>query len=229
MNSISSSWRLNEFTPGFSRTGASEKWLRDYIRELEGVKGGEGVCFGRCPVSTNIKPCEENRFYQDILWRVLEVRGEKLMLLSEYILDWEGFDFEYKPWKQSFLREMLNGEYLNTWFTPMEQKMLCGEPDRVYLLTVDKVRKYFPEPGSAAARMPILDTCKPEKNNGYCFGIEEYPHEWWLCTPGTEEGSTAYVTCRGSIDEEGNDSGAEGFGVRPVIWIDIGRMKELLP
>lgn len=187
------------------------------FRSLKDLQPGDFVQLGTYRVPTGVKPLEPDSLTQPIQWRILERRGDRLMLLSELVLDWELFDFGLNKWKQSFLREALNGEYLEEWFSPDEQALLCGEPDRVYLLTVEKARKYFPQPGSAAACMLECDGCDAST-------IERCPQEWWLCTPGSEPGLTAYVTHKGEISEEGFASDADEFGVRPVIWIDLARL-----
>lgn len=210
-----------------SEPSQAELWLERYRDVMTTLQPGDATYLGRYAISNGMKPLGPDCLIQNIRWRVLEKRGEKLLLISEYVLDWELFAFDGEKWKESYLRDLLNGEYLQQWFTPEEQLLLCGEPDKVYLLSADKVKRYFPEPDSATAYLLISNDYFPD-NDDLAYHVEKNRTEWWLCTPGTDAGCTTYVNRFGKVDEAGFDSDADEFGVRPVIWIDLSRIDNIL-
>ena len=94
----------------------------------------------------------------------------------------------------------------------------------MYLMSVANAKKYFPEPGSAKAYM--LQTGYTSDDSVF-LTVERERHDWWLGTPGSEEGCVAYVNEIGMIDEEGFECYADEIGVRPMIRVDISRVMDL--
>lgn len=197
--------------------------MEGYFRHLSSVQPGDVISFGRHRISEGMKPQERTALRRGITWNVLERTGDRLLLISEYIIDWEMFGDYHDTWETSFLREELNGDCLNDWFTWEEQSLLVREPDAVFLLGANGVRKFFSRPGSARAVMLQTDDFLADDGTDLPIIGEEY-HEWWLRSPGTDDGCIMYVDCSGNIDQEGYDPGADEFGVRPVIRIDLSRI-----
>ena len=126
----------------------------------EAAKVGSIVTFGRYPQeggSSELKPIE---------WLVLDTDEEKSLLLSRYGLDAKPYNTKYEDvtWETCTLRRWLNGEFLNTAFTPAERKNILtvtvdnsraqgysgwdtrggkDTRDRVFLLSVAEANRYF--------------------------------------------------------------------------------------
>lgn len=210
---------------GPGRADETRKMLEKYSRYAAQLKAGDTMYLGRFRVPQGGKPMEAGGPVMNIRWRILERRGSELILISEYALDWEFFDDNKTTWTDSFLRRVLNSEYLQEWFTPAEQQLLCGEPDKLYLMTAAEAKKYFPEPGSAKAYMPFVDF--GDEHDHICYTVEREAYSWWLNTPGSEPYCVAIADWRGNIDEEGINCASDEIGVRPMIRIDLSGINRL--
>ena len=84
----------------------------------EAVAVGENVTFGRYEQDNNSSNGTEG-----IEWTVLDVQGEKALLLSKYGLNCKTYYKSQSPvtWETSDLRAWLNGEFYNKAFTAAEK------------------------------------------------------------------------------------------------------------
>ena len=171
-----------------------------------------------------------------IEWLVLDVQGDKVLLVSRYALDCKPYNTTKTgvTWETCSLRTWLNGTFINAAFTADEQKAVLtttvdnsksqgysgystnggnNTQDKVFLLSYAEAWKYFK---SDDARK-----CQPTKyavaqnaykaSNGNCW--------WWLRSPGSSSSSAAIV----------NSDGPRNFGyvnnrddaVRPAFWLDL--------
>ncbi len=149
-------------------------------------------------------------------WRVLEVSGNKALLMKEDALRARPFHTEYEPvtWESSSLRQWLNSEYLEKAFTQEERNNILlssiinednpvystdagnNTEDYVFLLSISEALKYkelFPKLNSNS----------------------------WLRTPGNHPDSAAFLSVDGSAMEYGYDVSGEDIKVRPVLWMSI--------
>ena len=211
---------------GPGREKETKKMLERYSYEAARLRVGDTMYLGRFRVPDGGKPMDAAGAVMNILWRVLERSGDELLLISEYVLDWEMFDDCKTRFDESFLHMLLEGEYLPEWFTPEERSLLRGEPDKLTLMTIDDAKKYFPEPRNARAFMPMAEISRDDEG-GELFRVTREPNEWWLSTPGTQRRSVAYVNRWGEIDEGGIECSADEIGVRPMIRIDLSGIKDL--
>ena len=156
-------------------------------------------------------------------WIVLDKQGSKLFLISKLVIV-EAKKYHNKDeavtWEKCSLRAWLNGEYITNAFSSEEQAMIIctknknpnnpsyGTPggkdtvDKVFLLSIDEVNKYFPSAQSTY---------------------------WWLRSPGCVSNYAAYVHADGSVDSRGNNVLNDAvygtkYGVRPALWIDISNL-----
>lgn len=161
---------------------------------------------------------------EPIEWLVLENHGDKVFLLSKYLLI--GYSNKAESanttWENSEIRQWLNNEFINKIFTKQEQDLILitdvvnndnaqygnvagnNTKDKLFLLSLDEVKKYFPSDKQRATT--------------YKSGA---PHRWWLRSPGNEQGDTSYVFSKGSIVLFGDYSKCESMlGIRPALWIN---------
>ena len=87
---------------------------------------------------------------RDILWRILAIRGEMALVLSEQLLEVMPFHFkEGSPsWEYCSLRTWLNTDFLLSAFTPEERETIVRTPleenvrDWIFLLSMEELEKY---------------------------------------------------------------------------------------
>ena len=146
-----------------------------------------------------------------IEWQVLEVKDNKALLLSKHILFRTAYDINHSgKWKTSSLRQYLNGEFYENCFTQSEKnaiitsniKVNSGDTkDRIYLLSVDEVNKYFKNDQERIA--VSLDRCKSG---------------WWLRCRGCDDYDAAvYVGNGGVVDAYGCIANCVDGGVRVAL------------
>ena len=140
----------------FEKSGA----MKTPATSLSKVKVGDQVYFGKYEQDDNTENGKER-----ILWRVMDKKDGKLLLMSELLLD-TCFDYP-GVWKDCKEREFLNGEFLDTAFTETEREKInlttvkneqyihlsdTGETyhnaqddteDYVFLFSIDEICQYF--------------------------------------------------------------------------------------
>ena len=201
---------------------------------------GNTVVFGRFEQDRDKKNGPE-----PIEWIVLDTDEEnhKALLISRLILDCFRFHDSTGngTWNLCTLRNWLNGDFLNSAFTPEEQEAILvtevdnsvaqGKPntygldvettqDRIFLLSYAEVNRYFP---SNEARLCTGTNyafshglTRSEKNRK----IDDKPAaRWFLRSPGVV-GTTVFVVSGGGVIDWWNTR-EDAQGVRPVLWIDL--------
>ena len=145
-----------------------------------------------------------------IEWQVLEVKDNKALLLSKHILFRTAYDINHSgTWKTSSLRQYLNGKFYENCFTKSEKNAIISSnikvnsgdtKDRIYLLSVDEVNKYFKNDQERIA--VSLDGCY-----GY----------WWLRCRGYYGNYAACVHYDGDVYDDGHDADVGAGGVRVAL------------
>lgn len=196
---------------------------------------GDTVCFGSWPQGCNdeVLPLE---------WIVLSASRYSVWLVTKHIIDCSRFSWSFSPysskrnvrWKESEIREWLNGTFLSKAFSPEEQEDLasqvlhCGmyfnrstcdwndrTEDKVALLRCEDVEYTL-------TRLGIAD-CTPTPY-AVSRGASEETHVWWL----REQGEPAYrtaIVCNGILFQHGADSVRE-YGIRPAIEVRIPQLDD---
>ena len=177
---------------------------------------------------------------ESIEWIVLDVQGNKTLVLSKDALDAVPFHKDYVSvgWEDSSLRSWLNDSFLNTAFDEEEQDIILMTKvdnsasqgnkkwgtksngttnDKIFLLSYAEVDQYF---GDEKSRI-----CKPtefavsrgadirKQNDGTESGW------WWLRSPGERNHHAAFVNFDGKVYS--NAVGNDYLSVRPAMWIDL--------
>ena len=150
---------------------------------------------------------------QPIEWQVLKVKDNKALLLSKHILFRTAYNKNGSgTWKTSSLRQYLNGEFYENCFTESEKndiissniKVNSGDTkDRIYLLSVDEVNKYFK---NVQERIAVgLDGCDV----------------WWLRCRGSTNGyDVKFVDEDGHVHDYGIFANNDG-GVRVALQCNL--------
>lgn len=160
-------------------------------------------------------------------WRVLAKEDGKILVISKYALEERQYNTEYTSitWEKCTLRSWLNNEYLTSAFSNDERSRIIevsinnpdnaeygtdggnNTTDKVFLLSIDAVNKYFT---SDSAREAVLSD-----------GTSVW---WWLRSPGYDSGRVAVVDYDGSANGFGNYVYFGSGAVRPALWIDISNL-----
>lgn len=142
-------------------------------------------------------------------------------------------------WEKCSLRKWLNNEFINEAFSAEEQNMIIttkvstpdylgytpmgqeyeidggnDTEDKVFLLSVDEVKKYFPSDEERECEPSIYAKKQGADvyDNGNC--------KWWLRSIGMYEYLAAYINYDSYIYDFGGET-HNHYGVRPAMWIDL--------
>ena len=187
-----------------------------------------------------------------IEWIVLDVLSDKALLLSKYILDCMPYNsqFEETTWEKSSLRKWLNNDFYDFAFDENDKKLIIksnvkndikyfGEVkggadtvDKVFLLSLDEVKKYFGDNDKFDKR---LATCGTQFAKNIDFNgrklyapIDVNENDWyknnskyWLRTPGSHQTNVAGILFDGSKSEDIGSADNKTIGVRPAVWLKL--------
>ena len=167
---------------------------------------GDTVTYGKIPSSDT-----------DITWNVLEVKEDKMLVISEKVLfnmkhyDTDGMD----DWDDSLIKAYLNKEGDDGFVSQYglgDVAIVAASEDEsgynagdVFLLSMSEIQfDYFNDRTSRIA-----------------YDLEENASHWWSRTAGdSTDYDFMYVYDDGYYDCEG-ESATKEYGVRPAFWIDI--------
>ena len=208
----------------------------------DSISVGDHIMFGNYQQKTDAGP-------EPIEWRVLEIKDDEALIISEYLLEPQVYNIEMEDitWEDSSLRIWLNGDFYDTAFSASEKSHiqtvtiknpdnpLYGTPggndteDNVFCLSLEEVQIYFADANDRMAALTdyaisrgasVNEDTKLE--NGMKTGW------WWLRTPASSANRAAEVDCFGNIDTVINEDRvdgclvfSEGISVRPALWITL--------
>ena len=198
------------------------------------ITEGESFFFGSTE-QDNKKDQEEA-----IEWIVLDVQGDKALLLSKKELDYCKFDKDNKSatWVSSTLRTWLNEEFFNEAFSEAERSailttyvsndpsqgnnewnvpLISDTEDRVFLLSYKEIVDYFEKKGDRKAKETAYSEAQRDIFNTVTSVVIK-ESGWWTRSPGKTPGEVCFIETDGSAKSKGV---TEGSTVRPAIWIDL--------
>ena len=219
----------------------------DAFRELNGYKDSESkmleakkLIFNNAKVGDYIyfgtyeqdnKTADSN---EDIEWLVLAKEGNKVLVISRYILRNIHYHNELTDsitWEKCYLRKWLNETFIKKAFNADEQSTILNTTvtadknpkystppgkkttDKIFLLSISEVERYFNS--DKARQCGATAYAKAENASG----------SWWLRTPGATDNffgyEVAYVIANGQISYGGTRPSGGGMGVRPAMWISL--------
>ncbi|MBR4947450.1 MAG: hypothetical protein IKZ29_02690 [Clostridiales bacterium] len=210
--------------------------------EDDGISVGDHIVFGNYQQKTDSDP-------EPIEWRVLEIKDDKALIITEYLLEPHVYNIEMEDvtWENSSLRKWLNGDFYDAAFSNSEKSHiqtvtirnpdnpLYGTPggndteDKVFCLSLEEVQVYFADTNdrmTAATDYAISRGASINEDNKLENGMKT--GWWWLRTPASSANRAAEVDCFGNIDTVINADRvdgclvfSEGICVRPAIWITL--------
>lgn len=192
-----------------------------------------------------------------IKWLVLEKNEEKALLLSlynvevsQYIGKGTGVKLEEgieNTWNTSDVRHWLNGYFKQCAFEEHEKRCIletcvytqdnpvygtqgCEETrDYIFLLSIEEVQKYFQS--DEERRTQIVPDVNPLDETiyiapAYKSNTTDY-YDWWLRSPGKNSTYVACVERFGEVILEGKSVFDYQVSIRPAMWVDLNKVKEV--
>ena len=179
-------------------------------------------------------------------WRVLDVQGYRMLVLSEYIIAFQSYYHELVAvtWAESSIRHWLNNDFLSS-FSESERNMIAettvinndnpwhGTPggadtvDRVFLLSLEEIVRYFGDSEQLQNRPGaewLMISDQYDTNRVAYVAIERdgrdgQPAWWWLRSPGDVSSNAAGVNYKGVLWVFGHFVDSNRGGIRPAMWI----------
>lgn len=159
-------------------------------------------------------------------WKVLEREGNHVYMIATQV-DYKS-EFYHVPfhnaqdpvdWEDSALRQWLNSEVLESIFSEEERSRL------VTMKTEETVNNHYGTKDRKEVEdyIRILSIEEAEK---YEKILKTLGLDYWLRTPGHEEGTVAYYSAGHAVMDYGYPVSSEQISVRPVITVDCSGLKE---
>ena len=172
---------------------------------------------------------EQNNIRSDgaepIEWIVLDVKSDRILLLSQYALDSERYHYrkESVSWDTCSVRDWLNTTFYEAAFTCSEQRSILSSgtsvyDDYVFLLSDVEAETYRPRAKDRICKATVYGSCQNVYVNPTTGG------SWWLLRTTGDDGSkfAMSVNSDGTIDYNGGHVESDRGTVRPAIWVNIG-------
>ena len=181
--------------------------------------------------------------FAHIDWRVLTIKNNMALLISEEILEERPYNVESEAitWENCTLRKYLNSEFYNKLDSAKSaiSETRNDNPnnprfgttggnattDKVFLLSIDEVCCYF---GNSTNK---LNNIKSNKNDSWIddennsIRMANYGNKgawwWWLRSPGYGGRGAAGVHSDGSLYLVGYVVNSAEGGVRPALWLNL--------
>ena len=209
------------------------------IESLSNATEGSYVYFGSYEQDNNSSNGQES-----IEWLVLAKDGNRLLLVSKYILDCQPYNTSLTgvTWETCSLREWLNDSFINTAFTEDEQSLIpsvsvsvsvsAGSDtgyqnstrpgnnvtDRVFILSAPEAMQYFNRDSERMCQGTEYSLAHGV--NTSLFEDDGYGW-WWVRTPGCYSDHQMHVGWDGEITGYyGIYVDCDECGVRPVLWVE---------
>ena len=198
------------------------------------IRVGDSVYFGRYE-QDNLTSQKE-----DIEWTVLEIRDDKALIFSKYVLDAIPYHRknESVTWESCDIRQWLNSNFLTTAFSNSEIASIFSVTiensdnaeyripggnatrDQVFLLSYDDATNYF----WGNSERQACPTQYALSHNVF-FEEESACSWWWLRSPGKTANRAGNVVARGIPSTYGGFVNAGEGGVRPALWVQKDALK----
>ena len=184
-------------------------------------------------------------FKQPIEWSIIDVKRDKLLIISKYCIDCQQYDKDFVDtcWKECELRYWLNKQFYNNAFNKNEKSKICltdvspdinpdfntnqgyYTKDYIFCLSILEYYYYFKENCGYT-----YSTCYSANNGTWrdtdskiYFGCSN----WWLRSLGGYSKRAAFVGAFGNINTYGLHVDCRGIGIRPTMWIDQSQLNKI--
>ncbi len=209
-----------------------------FKKKNTGLKYSVGQCI---PLGTYTQTALGQK--KPIVWKILSIRKEKALLISEDCLMQSGYcdmnsamkDRKYLQWAHSLARAVLNEQFYFDAFTETERNLLCAKridkntamqecSDKVFLLTEEEVRLFMPKSENRVAKGS--EYVLTHLSNGTVRNGNQLA--WWIL-PEYDQAQSIYpkaVWPEGEIQFHGRNIYHADFALRPCVLIDLFRYEQ---
>jgi len=173
-------------------------------------------------------------------WRVLASESNRVKILSVDIIETRPFHNISEPfyWASSEMRAYLNSTFLNRFNETDRARIVettitnpnnqwyntsggANTEDRIFLLCIEEVVRYFGDSGQLAAGPQRYSNSLSDKYNFVRIAnLLGTPTWWWLRSPGWDTFCAASVNPYGNLYVMGSNSW-NSYGVRPALWLQL--------
>jgi len=187
----------------------------------------------------------ETLTFGGLQWLILDKKDNNALILCEKILETRPYHKDRVPitWEKCSLREYLNKDFCSKTLSKAEQERILETQnttlqntwygtdggndtvDKVFILSLDEVIKYFGDSGQYKKPMNYVKDIEfiPDRFSKSRIAQDTSGKEWWwwLRSPGkyqydaTGVGTTGYIVVIGDVVDY-----ATG-GVRPAMWVRL--------
>jgi hypothetical protein len=181
-------------------------------------------------------------------WRVLDIQDGKALILSDKILTKRVYHMSSDSritWAESEMREYLNSEFIDDIFTSKEKARIAEVSlenkgnqwfemdddiqtvDKVFLLSIEEVVRYFGDSGKLSNRPGDATYIDDMYNSArIAYTTDGTASMWWLRSPGATAIRRDTIVSHAAHVGPGGGLGITGFefdysgGVRPALWLN---------
>ncbi|MCL2064967.1 MAG: DUF6273 domain-containing protein [Candidatus Cloacimonetes bacterium] len=175
-------------------------------------------------------------------WRILDIQAGRALVVSENILEYRYYHTSLTDitYADCSLRAYLNGEFYNSnafsdadrarivqvtnvnednqWF---ETYGGANTQDRIFLLSIAEVVKYFGDSGQLANRPSDALFIEDQFNSNRIATFNERASFLWLRSPGLITHSASRMSYAGDLIVSGDYVDSDNGGVRPALWLNL--------
>ena len=178
-------------------------------------------------------------------WRVLDVRGNDVLIITENVIMSMAYNITWNAatWETSDIRRYLNSEFYKSFYLGERKQIretnvinsnnqwfdIYGgndTKDRVFLLSLEEVVKYFGDSGKLQNR-PNQNTWLIDdvyNNARIAKNADGVAVRWWLRSQGDYSCNAARVSNLGEVNVIGNRVHDFNGGLRPALWLNLALM-----
>lgn len=189
----------------------SESVICSVCGKPSSIATGDSILFGKFEQDKDFLNGPE-----PIKWKVLQMEDDRILLLSEYVLDYRALDTSAREdnydWNiaQSDLYEWLNGEFLEHSFSEKEQTLIMGSNQ-------GGVRVFLPAKDDCDSNIYTIDESSETKYARWKAGTLD-PLGYWYADDYSSFSSHAYY-------DDGTDGISSEYmnrlrGVRPMLYLN---------
>ena len=163
--------------------------------------------------------------FGEMEWRVLDVEGNRKLILSEYLLEPQAYQpRESVPtWETSSINAWLNGEFYNSFTNEQREKISETEYGKVFILDLHQIADYFFgiefdddgvwwQLGGTLMRTAYLPIA----------GYETVPWAWWVRHSEESPDTVTHITAGGDVHIANDLRDLDTYpAVRPAMWVYI--------
>ena len=191
----------------------------------------------------NVNMSEDNKMdssfrFGDYEWIVLEEQNDRMLILSKDIIEERVYHnfFDVATWENCNLRAYLN-ESFYSFFNDADRSRIisvnninennqwygtnggANTSDKIFLLSIDEVVKYFGDSGQLANKPAGKYLIDDQFNSSRAARYRGRTSSWWLRSSGEDTDDASRVDDDGYLDMSGTGFYSFYGGIRPALWL----------